>query len=106
MFLPVSEYHRTRLVYVFNVLLFLKFQLKQVSFKIHNCFFLATYLQQSSDESNREIPENATSEEHQAFRTTPESQTAENYELLTSTTGDFSPQTSDTLVLTEDSGLA
>ena len=66
--------------------------------------FSATYLQQSSEDRYREIPENDTSEEHEGFETTTESQTAENVEMLTPTTDDFPTETSDNLAVTE--GLA
>ena len=61
-------------------------------------------MQQSSDDRYQEIPEDETPEEHQDYRTTPESQTAENDELLTPNAADFPTETSDNLAVTE--GLA
>ena len=67
--------------------------------------FSATYLQHGSDDRSREIPENATLEEHQGFETSPESLTAENDDLPTPTKDDFSEHTRDDLAITEP-GLA
>ena len=66
--------------------------------------FLATYLQQSSNDRNGEIPEDETSEVHEGFETSLERQTAENVEMLAPTTDDFPTETSDNFSNTE--GLA
>ena len=66
--------------------------------------FLATHLQQSSDDRSGEIPGDETPEEHQDNRTTSERQRAENDELLTPSMDEFPTETSDNLAVTE--GLA